>query len=266
MDSRALMTRRPTALVADDEPLLRESLVRQLAVAWPELDIVAHARNGREAIEQFDTHHPDICFLDVRMPGADGVAVARHIAGAAHIVFVTAHDTYAIAAFEHGAIDYVLKPVDPARLAVTVARVRERLLAARPAAGADAMWQQLAARLEAGAGTTRLRWIHAQSGSSLRLIAVDDVDYFRSDHKLTLVAWRDESGKPADALVRTALKDLLTQLDPAQFVQVHRAVVVNLRAVLRIERGEGDGAEIVLKARAERLPVSRAFASQFRGM
>jgi DNA-binding LytR/AlgR family response regulator len=257
---------RPSALVADDEPLLRDALVRQLATTWPELEVVAQARNGREAIRQFDARHPDVCFLDVQMPGIDGVTVARHIGRRAHIVFVTAFDEYAVQAFAHGAIDYLLKPVEPARLADTVARLRERLRASEPAAATDGLLQEIAERLQVRGGSGPLRWIRAQSGPTLRMIAVDDVDYLRSDHKHTLVAWRDEAGNPVEALVRTPLKELLAGLDSAQFVQIHRSVVVNLRSVRQVRRGGGETAEVQLKGRPELLPVSRTFLHVFRGM
>lgn len=254
----------PTALIADDEPLLRQALVRQLEAAWPELEVVAQARNGRDAIRQFDTHHPTVCFLDVQMPGIDGVAVAQHIGRRAHVVFVTAFDAYAVDAFRQGAIDYLLKPVEPLRLADTVARLRERLRAAEPAPALDELLRQVAAGLRAAAAPERLRWIQAQTGQTLRMIAVDDVDYLRSDHKYTRVAWHDELGRPGEALVRTSLKELAAKLDPSQFVQVHRSVVVNLRAVEYVRRGAGDAAEIHLRGRTEVLPVSRSYLGLFR--
>src|SRR5688572_25997875 len=138
------MSVRATALIADDEPLLREALVRLLASAWPELEVVAQARNGREAIERFEDHRPDICFLDVQMPGKTGVEAAQHIGRRAHLVFVTAFDQYAVQAFAQGALDYLVKPVEPARLAETVARLQERLRAATPALDPGALLQQLA--------------------------------------------------------------------------------------------------------------------------
>ncbi len=142
-----MMSPRPTALIADDEPLLREALARQLAQAWPELEVVAQARNGREAIEQFEALRPDVCFLDVHMPGLSGVEAAHHIGRRAHLVFVTAYDQYAVQAFAQGALDYLVKPVEPARLAETVARLKERLQAAQPALNTEALLQQLAAQL-----------------------------------------------------------------------------------------------------------------------
>ena len=257
-----------TALIADDEPLLREALVRQLAGAWPELLIVAQARNGREAIEQFDAHRPQICFLDVQMPGKTGVEAAQHIGRRAHLVFVTAFDQYAVQAFAQGALDYLVKPVETARLADTVSRLQERLRAAQPALNTEALLQQLAQQLDRGAsGTVQpLRWIRASVGPTVRLIAVQDIVYLRSEEKYTSISWHDDGGKAQEAVVRTALKDLLPQLDPAQFAQVHRSVVVNLCAVSHVTRGENETAEIHLKGRAETLPVSRTYLHLFRQM
>jgi DNA-binding LytR/AlgR family response regulator len=262
------MTGRPTALIADDEPLLREALRRQLADAWPELEIVAEARNGREAVRLFDELRPDVCFLDVHMPGLSGVDAATHIGRRAHLVFVTAYDHYAVQAFAQGALDYLLKPVEPARLAETVSRLEERLRSSRPAVHTERLLQQLSAqlaKLQDGGKPAPLRWIRAQAGRTLRLVAVDDVDYFRSDAKYTLVAWRD-GGKAAEALVRTPLKDLLEQLDPKEFVQVHRSVVVNLRAISHVRRHDNETAEIHLKGRDDVLPVSRSYVHLFRQM
>ena len=204
-----MTTTRPTALIADDEPLLRTSLTRLLAQAWPELEIVAQARNGREAVEMFEAHQPDICFLDVHMPGMSGVEAARHIGRRAHLVFVTAYDQYAVQAFDEGALDYLVKPVEPARLADTVGRLKERLRAAQPLPNAEALLEQLVARLDKDAAAPApLRWIRASVGNALRLIPVDEVDFLRSDEKYTLVAWRGEGGKPGEALVRLTLKEL----------------------------------------------------------
>ncbi len=257
---------RSTALIADDEPLLREALMRQLGGAWPELEIVAQARNGREAIELFDAHRPQICFLDVQMPGKTGVEAAQHIGRRAHVVFVTAFDEYAVQAFAQGALDYLVKPVEAGRLADTVSRLQERLRAAQPALNTDALLQQLAQQLNRGASAQPLRWIRASVGSTVRLIAVADIVYLRSDEKYTLISWRDDAGRAQEAVVRTALKDLLPQLDAAQFAQVHRSVVVNLCAVSHVMRGENETAEIHLKGRTETLPVSRTYLHLFRQM
>lgn len=259
----------PTALIADDEPLLREALRRQLAIVWPELDVVAEARNGREAVALFDERRPAICFLDVHMPGLSGVDAARHIGRRAHVVFVTAYDHYAVEAFAQGALDYLLKPVEEARLADTVGRLRERLQASHPAVNTESLLQQLSeqlARLQRTPASPRtLRWIRAQSGRTMRLIATDDVDFFRADAKYTLVAWRD-GGRPAEAVVRTPLKELLEQLDPEHFAQVHRSVVVNLRSIGHVTRHDNDTADIHVKGRTEVLPVSRNYLPLFRQM
>ena len=262
------MSGRPTALIADDEPLLRDSLARQLMQAWPELEIVAQARNGREAIRLFDAKQPAICFLDVQMPGVTGVEAAQRIGRRAHLVFVTAYDHYAVQAFAQGALDYLVKPVERARLAETVARLKERLAAARPASNTEALLRELAdqlARLQAGSGAEPLRWIRAQVGKTLRLIAVDDIDFLRADSKYTLVAWHD-GGEPAEALVRTPLKELAGQLDPRQFAQVHRSAIVNLRAISHVHRGDNETADIHLKGRPDVLPVSRNYLHLFRQM
>lgn len=258
--------RRPTALLADDEPLLRKALVRQLAKAWPELDVVAQARNGREAVELFEARVCDVCFLDVHMPGLSGVEAARFIGGRAQLVFVTAYDQYAVQAFEQGALDYLVKPVESARLATTVARLKDRLHAARPAYDTEALLEQLAVRFRKDQVPTALRWIRVSTGQSLRLVAIEEIDYLRSEDKYTLVAWRNEGGHAFDGLIRTPLKELAGQLDEAQFVQVHRSAVVNLRAISHIVRRDNETAEIHLKGRADRLPVSRTYLHQFRQM
>jgi DNA-binding LytR/AlgR family response regulator len=260
---------RPTALIADDEPLLREALARQLAHAWPELEIVALARNGREALKLFEAKRPDVCFLDVQMPGVNGVEAAREIGRRAHLVFVTAYDHYAVQAFAQGVLDYLVKPVEPERLAETVARLKERLLAEQPATNSETLLQQLVeqlARLRTSSGVEPLRWIRAQVGLTLRLISTDDIVFLRADSKYTLIAWRGDDARPAEALVRTPLRELAARLDPAQFVQVHRSAIVNLRAIDHVRRGDNETADIHLKGRSEVLPVSRNFLHLFKQM
>jgi DNA-binding LytR/AlgR family response regulator len=284
--------RRPTALIADDEPLLRKSLARLLGSAWPELDIVAFARNGRETVEKFEALQPDVCFLDVHMPGLSGVEAAQAIGRRAHLVFVTAYDNYAVQAFQHGALDYLMKPVEMVRLIDTVARLQERLRVAQPRPDTEALLEELAGHLrrklglasntpaatapvavataaqsaDAAQHATPLRWIRASVGPTLRLIPVDAVDYLRSDEKYTRVAWHDDAGRPADALVRTPLKELLAQLDPQQFAQVHRSVVVNLRAISHVTRADNETADVHLRHRSDVLPVSRSYLHLFRQM
>lgn len=261
-----MTARPPKALIADDEPLLRDSLARMLAVAWPELEIVARARNGREAVDRFEALRPDVCFLDVHMPGMTGVEAAHHIGHRAHLVFVTAYDQYAVQAFAQGVLDYLVKPVEAARLADTVVRLQQRLGASQPASNTEALLRELAAQLQRGAAAQPLRWIRASIGASVRLIPVDKVDFLRSEDKYTLVAWRDESGQAREAIIRTALKELAPQLDPEQFARVHRSVVVNLCSVARVTRNMNETADVHLKGRDEVLPVSRTYLHVFRQM
>lgn len=263
---------RPTALIADDEPLLRSSLTRMLVQAWPELEIVAQARNGREAVEQYQELKPTVCFLDVHMPGMTGIEAARQIGRGAHLVFVTAYSEYAVEAFAQGALDYLVKPVDPLRLADTVQRVRERLAniqagqASQGAPDLDFLLDKLEARLQRKAAAEPLRWVKAMVGQALHMIPVESIDFFRSDEKYTLIAWRNEEGKASEALLRTSLKELFDQLDAADFVQVHRSVVVNMNRVSHVIRGENETATVHMKGRPDKLPVSRTFLHHFKQM
>lgn len=257
---------RSTALIADDEPLLRDALVRMLASAWPELEIVAQARNGREAIELFDRHRPDVCFLDVQMPGKTGIEAAQHIGRRAHVVFVTAYDQYAVQAFAQGVLDYLVKPVEPARLADAVARLQERVRAAEPALNTEALLRQLAESLKKSESSKNLKLLRASVGQTVRLIAIEDVDYLRSEEKYTVVAWHDHAGECREAVIRMPLKEIATQLNPEQFAQVHRSVIVNLQAIDHITRGTNETADIHLKNRSETLPVSRTYLHLFRQM
>ena len=258
----------PTGLGADDEPLLRTELTRLLAQCWPGLSVVAQARNGREALASFEQARPDVCFLDVHMPGLSGIEVARAIGRRAHVVFVTAFDTYAVEAFAQGALDYLVKPVETARLAATVERVQERLRAATPAIDTTRLLDELERRLERDRlpAAPPLRWLRASVGNKLRMIPVDEIDYLRSDAKYTRVAWRGDRGEPGQALVSLSLRELLAQLDPTQFAQVHRSVVVNLAAVSHVTRHDNETADIHLKDRPEVLPVSRTYLHLFRQM
>ena len=259
------MTPKTTALIADDEPLLRKTITRLLREAWPELEIVAEARNGREAVELFEKLQPQVCFLDVHMPGLSGVEAAAQIGRRAHLVFVTAYDQYAVQAFNHGAVDYLVKPLDAPRLAETVSRLQERLRATQPPANIEALLQELASGLKKEPSREPLRWIHASVGSSLRVIATEDIDFLRSDDRYTTVAYRNE-GKPAEALVRTPLKDLVELLDAEQFAQVHRSVVVNRRSIGHVTRGDNETLQIHLRGRTDVLPVSRTYNHLFKQM
>lgn len=253
-----------TALIADDEPLLREVEERMLFQLWPDLKIAARARNGREAVDMFEVVRPDICFLDIRMPGLSGLEAAQLIGRRAHIVFVTAYDEYAVKAFEAGVLDYLIKPISSDRLADTVSRLKERIASQEPAVNSDQLLAALSRQLDKHEHHKFLRWLKVQIGTRLRMIAVEDIDYIRSDSKYTLVAWRNEAGQPAEALVRTALKDLISELDPDQFVQIHRSAAVNLASISHMIRGANDTGLLHLKSRSETLPVSRAHLSRFR--
>jgi DNA-binding LytR/AlgR family response regulator len=256
---------RASALIADDEPLLRQQLRAHLARLWPELHIVAEARNGREAIELFEALRPSIAFLDVHMPACSGLDAARAIARRAQIVFVTAYEHYAVQAFEHGAIDYLVKPFEDARLGDSLARLQERLAKPEPvAADLEAVLETLASKLktrDAAARPKYLQWIRASVGASVRLIPVDQVAFMRSDEKYTLVVW--EGG---EALIRRTIRELADELDPETFAQIHRSVIVNLRLVAQFDRGGNDTAEVRLKGRRDVLPVSRSFFHVFRQM
>ena len=254
----------PTALIADDEPLLREQLAAHLARLWPELQIVAQARNGREAVEMFDDLRPQVAFLDVHMPGMNGVEAARRIGRRAEIVFVTAFDQYAVEAFRQGAIDYVVKPIEAERLLDSVQRLQARLRAAGESRQPDfeALLDRLAQEMrQRGDAPKYLRWIKASVGNAVRMIPIEQVLYLRSDAKYTVVAW--EGG---EALIRIPLRELADALDPGCFVQVHRSAIVNLTHVDRFSHGPGDSGEIHLKGRSERLAVSRSCVHLFRQM
>jgi len=256
---------RVTALIADDEPLLRARLKEHLRRLWPELEVVAEARNGREAVELFDVHLPDVAFLDVQMPGLNGVEAARSIARRAEIVFVTAYEQFAVQAFAQGALDYLVKPFEPERLADTVTRLQERLSRPLPAAASlDAVLDDLSLELRRRAessGRRHLRWIKASVGQSVRLIPVEQIAFLRSDEKYTMVAWQG-----GEALIRKTIRELADELDPEVFTQIHRSVIVNLRHVAQVDRSANETAQVRLMGRTEVLPVSRSFVHVFRQM
>ncbi len=250
----------PTALIADDEPLLRAQLKDALALLWPELKVVAEAAHGEAAVRSIADKRPDFAFLDIEMPGMSGLEVAAQVKGLAHVVFITAYDQYAVAAFERGAIDYVVKPATETRLGETVARLKSRLGQPLPD---DAAMQAALAQLAAALGRKdppRLRWIQASMGTTLRLVPVDDVLFFDADAKYTRVVTRD-----GESLIRKPLRELAEELDPAHFWQVHRSTIVNTRAIAHLLREE-DRLHIVLKDRPERIEVSRSYAHLFKSM
>ncbi|MFO1249931.1 MAG: LytTR family DNA-binding domain-containing protein [Inhella sp.] len=251
-------------LIADDEDAPREQLAEVLAQAWPEARLVAQARHGADAWDQWLEHEPDVCFLDIRMPGLTGIEVAQRIQGRTPVVFVTAYGDHALAAFDAGAVDYLLKPLDPERLAQAVARLRQRQQQPAPAAQADAL-QGLLARLAQDLHRPPLpEHIQASVGKEVRLIRLADVVYFEADARYTRVVYR-QAGEDADALIRTPLKDLLVQLDPREFTQVHRSVIVRSNAMASAVREENGSMHLRLHGRPETLPVSRQFQALFKG-
>ena len=255
-----------TAVIAEDEPILRAQLKSKLGRLWPELRVVADVGDGEAALEAIGEHRPGLAFLDIRMPEMTGIEVARQLARTTdlrcHVVFVTAFDEYAVQAFETGAIDYVLKPYTDERLQATVDRLRERIGTpgnSVPPQDLGALVSHLAAKLQMS--VERLKWIKASIGSNLRLIPVDEVLFFRSDEKYTQVATRD-----AEALIRTPIKDLLAALDPESFWQIHRSTIVNVNEIESVSRDSSGQASVKLKGRREVLAVSRPFSHLFKQM
>lgn len=264
----------PRAVLADDERLMREQLRARLAEVWPELQIVAEARNGQEAVDLVAEHHPEVVFLDIRMPGLTGVEAARRIAQMEladdellpEVVFITAYDQYAVEAFEQGVADYVLKPAERSRLALTVERIRERLSRRGTAeetgsAPMQALLHQLAARLDPGAAPKVLEWIQASVGSAIQMIPVDEVLFFISDEKYTRVQTAQ-----VEALIRKPIKELVDELDPARFWQIHRSTLVNVKAIADVTRDFRGRQIVTVKGHPEKLEVSRSYTGLFKGM
>lgn len=248
----------PTAIIADDERLMREQLRARLAEVWPDLEIAAEAKNGEEAVAAVNDHHPDLAFLDIRMPGMTGIEAARAIGDACHVVFITAYNEYAVDAFEHGAVDYVLKPAERERLEITVARLRKRL-GTKPSDLGDLL-ARLSAKLD-GAGTSPLRWVQATVGQQLRMIPVGDVLFFTSDEKYTRV-----QTEGFEALIRKPIKELVEELDPEQFWQIHRSTIVNAKAISGVTRDFRGRQLVLIKGSSEKLEVSRNYTHLFKQM
>jgi DNA-binding LytR/AlgR family response regulator len=249
-----------TAIVADDERLMRDQIVGQLREAWPELAIVGEAGNGREAVALARSLEPDIVFLDIRMPEMNGIDAAKALAGEAHIVFVTAYDEYAIDAFEHGAVDYLLKPAEPGRVKITCERLRARL--ERKPLPMDDLLTELSRRLGVGKSSSdHLRWVQASVGGNIRMIATSDILFFRAEDKYTRV-----QTPRFEALIRKPIKELVLELDPEEFWQIHRATVVRVAAVEQISRNLRGNPVVHLKGSAETLEVSRSFHHLFHQM
>jgi DNA-binding LytR/AlgR family response regulator len=277
----------PRAVLADDERLMREQLRARLAEVWPELQIVGEARNGLEAVQMVDEHRPEVVFLDIRMPGLTGVEAARQITqlpprqaedGSAgdedellpEIVFITAYDQYAVEAFEQGVADYVLKPAERDRLLVTVQRIQQRLAArdapagsvdAPPAPNMQQLLHQLNARLNPGGTPNHLQWIQATVGQSIQMIPVDEVLFFISDEKYTRVQTAQ-----VEALIRKPIKELVDEVDPRVFWQIHRSTLVNVKCIAGVTRDFRGRQIVTVKGHPEKLEVSRSYAGLFKGM
>jgi DNA-binding LytR/AlgR family response regulator len=247
----------PTAILAEDEPLLADELAELLGSLWPQLKIVARALDGVAALNAIEEHAPDLAFLDIHMPLLTGIDVARRIAGRCHTVFITSHDEHALEAFEAGAIDYVLKPPSAARLMTTVQRLKERLR--QPPADLRAALAGIGHG--ASASPRYLQWINASRGAAVRLLTVEEILYFKSDQKYTLVVTAD-----AEALIKKTIRELADELDPTMFWQVHRSTVVNVHAIDSVLRDERGNLTLRLKNRAESLAVSEAYQPLFRQM
>ena len=258
----------PTAIIADDERLMRDLLRTRLSQVWPELEILGEARNGDEAVQLVGELRPDLTFLDIRMPGKTGMEAARDIGAASQVVFVTAYDEYAVEAFERGAVDYVLKPPEPERLKITVERLRERLATPARAATANssvndtvtAMLSQLAEKI-AAPKPKYLQWIQASIGQDLRMIPVEEILFFRSDEKYTCV-----QTEKFEALIRKPVRDLAEELDPSLFWQIHRATLVNVNAIEGVTRDIRGRHLVLIKGRPDKLEVSRSFLHLFKQM
>lgn len=264
------MSTAPRAILADDERLMRNQLRARLNEVWPELVIVAEAANGHEAVEAVRRHCPDLAFLDVQMPGKTGLEAARDLGDACHVVFITAYNQYAVEAFEQGAADYVLKPAERERLELTVARLKKRL-GAKPA-DLSALLDKLADRLDQergrdhgqnrdGKGKQYLQWIQASMGQQLRMIPVGEVLFFTADEKYTRV-----QAESYEALIRKPIKELAEELDPEQYWQIHRATIVNTKAIAGIIRDFRGRQLVQLKNHPEKLEVSRNYTHLFKQM
>lgn len=246
-----------TAVIAEDESILRAELRETLAGIWPELVICAEAEDGIEALRALATHTPDIVFLDIQMPGASGLEVARHASGKCHVVFVTAYDKYAAAAFDQGAVDYVMKPFSPTRIATAVERLKKQIQST-PAALDDVLklltiWNRDEKEY--------LRWVTASHGLELRLITADEICYFQADNKYTLVVTADR-----ESLIRRTIKELVEEVDPRMFWQIHRGTLVNVNAIAGVQRDVTRHLRVKLKLRKEMLPVSESYLHLFKSM
>lgn len=250
-----------TALIADDEPHLARALAAQLATLWPELQVLHVARNGVEAAERIAALKPDLAFLDIQMPGLTGLEVAQGIEGSTRVVFVTAYDEYAVQAFEQEALDYVLKPVQPERLQRTLQRIQRALAAPEDTSSAGLLAALQKMLPPAPTAPERLRWVRASAGELMHQVAVSDVLFFRADDKYTCV-----QTAAAEHLIRTPIAELAAQLDPEQFVQIHRSTIVNMAFLQGSRRDEASRLFLRIQGYAQELPVSRAYVHLFKAM
>jgi len=244
------------AVIAEDEPVLRQELKETLARLWPELVICAEVEDGIEAAHALESHAPDMLFLDIEMPGMSGLEVARQASGRCHVAFVTAYEKYAVAAFEEGAIDYVMKPFSPARLAATIARLRQKVGAAP--ANLGGLLDSLGRNREA---KEFLRWITVARGEELRLVTVEEICYFQADNKYTRVVTSEQ-----ESLIRRTIRELVDQIDPNTFWQIHRGTLVNVNAIAGLKRDMRGHLRIRLKQRKELLAVSDPYVHRFKQM
>jgi DNA-binding LytR/AlgR family response regulator len=244
-----------TAVIAEDEPLLREEIRNTLTELWPELTICGEATDGLQAIEALEKLEPKILFLDIQMPGRNGLEVARQASGKAHVVFITAYDAYAVQAFEEGALDYVLKPISPERMKLTIERLQQRLR--EPPADLSNLADLLKTIVKPE--TNYLKWLTVPHASELRVVAVSEILFLQADNKYTTIATRAST-----FLLNSSLKEMQSKLDPAVFWQIHRSTVVNISAIDTIYRSFRGALEIKLKDRSELLPVSAAHAHLFK--
>jgi DNA-binding LytR/AlgR family response regulator len=248
-----------TAILAEDEATQRQELASLLRQQWPELTILAECEDGLSALEALHQHQPSVAFLDVRMPGTSGLEVARAASGKTHVVFVTAYDEYAIAAFEAGAADYLMKPITTERLARTVVRLKHRLSTQLPA-DLTQLLKSLDEKMQARPRGA-LRWVTASLGDTVKMFPIDDVLFFQSQDKYVRVVT-----STAEAVIRTPLKELLAQLDPEVFWQIHRSVIVRASAIDRVKRDALGHYQAKLRGTDEILPVSTAYQAKFRSM
>jgi DNA-binding LytR/AlgR family response regulator len=250
------------AVIADDEKELRTYLKSLLAEVWPELIICGEAKNGLEALALVESERPQIAFLDIKMPGLSGLEVADKIAGFCRIVFATAYDQYAVKAFERGAVDYLVKPISKKRLLQTVQRLKKELdLSTGPPAGLTEIVKQVLANLKAKTTGDFLRWIRVQVKESIQLIPVKEVDYFQAEDKYTLVMTKD-----GETLIKKSIKDLVRELDPDQFWQIHRSLIVNVSKIDQVSRSLTGRGVLKFKERPELLTVSRNYLHLFKQM